>query len=168
MIRLIPSTFLATPRLDPWVRRPRRMHGPLIASLILAALGGGHPPLWAEEAEVPWPQFRGPQGDGHAAIGGLPVEFNEQSHVVWKVAVPGKAWSSPVVWGKQVWMTNANEEGTQLSVVVVDASSGKVLRDEILFHIAEPQFCHKFNSYASPTPVLEEGRAYVTFGSPGT
>jgi outer membrane protein assembly factor BamB len=168
MIRSILSASLATLGLRPWVRLPRRILFPLIASLILALFGSEHSRLWAAGGEGQWPQFRGPQGDGHTTIGGLPVEFSEQSHVAWKVAVPGKAWSSPVVWGKQVWMSNANEEGTQLSVVVVDASSGKVLRDEILFHIAEPQFCHKFNSYASPTPVLEEGRAYVTFGSPGT
>ena len=38
----------------------------------------------------------------------------------------------------------------------------------MLFRVATPQFCHKFNSYASPTPVIEDGRIYVTFGSPGT
>jgi outer membrane protein assembly factor BamB len=38
----------------------------------------------------------------------------------------------------------------------------------VLFQVATPQFCHKFNSYASPTPVIEDGRVYVTFGSPGT
>jgi outer membrane protein assembly factor BamB len=50
----------------------------------------------------------------------------------------------------------------------VDRASGKVLRDQKLFDVAKPQFCHKFNSYASPTPVIEEGRVYVTFGAPGT
>jgi outer membrane protein assembly factor BamB len=65
-------------------------------------------------------------------------------------------------------MTTANEEGTELSLVCVDKESGKIVRDDILFRVETPQFCHKFNSYASPTPVIEEGRIYVTFGSPGT
>ena len=38
----------------------------------------------------------------------------------------------------------------------------------LLFKVADPQFRHPFNSYASPTPVIEPGRIYVTFGSPGT
>ncbi len=115
-----------------------------------------------------WPQFRGPAGDGQSDATGLPVKFSETEKVKWKTAIHGKAWSSPVIWGDQVWLTTAKEDGTELGVVCVDKNSGKVLRDEVLFHVATPQFCHKFNSYASPTPVIEEGRIYVTFGSPGT
>jgi outer membrane protein assembly factor BamB len=115
-----------------------------------------------------WPQFRGPTGDGHADAKGLPVKFGDGEKVKWKTPIHGKAWSSPVIWGSQVWVTTANEEGTELSAVCVDKETGKILRDEILFRVAAPQFCHKFNSYASPTPAIEEGRIYVTFGSPGT
>ncbi|MEO8354218.1 MAG: PQQ-binding-like beta-propeller repeat protein, partial [Chthoniobacteraceae bacterium] len=64
--------------------------------------------------------------------------------------------------------TTATEDGTELSALCLDKETGKILRDEMLFRVATPQFCHKFNSYASPTPVIEEGRIYVTFGSPGT
>ena len=115
-----------------------------------------------------WPQFRGPAGDGHSDAKGLPVSFSEAEHVKWKTAIHGKGWSCPVIWGSQVWVTTATEDGTELSVMCVDKDSGKVLRDDILFHVAKPQFCHKFNSYASPTPVIEDGLIYVTFGSPGT
>jgi outer membrane protein assembly factor BamB len=115
-----------------------------------------------------WPQFRGPTGDGHADAKGLPVKFGDSEKVKWKTPIHGKAWSSPVIWGSQVWVTTANEEGTELSAVCVDKDTGKILRDDILFRVAAPQFCHKFNSYASPTPAIEEGRIYVTFGSPGT
>ncbi|EDY18230.1 Pyrrolo-quinoline quinone [Chthoniobacter flavus Ellin428] len=115
-----------------------------------------------------WPTFRGPTGDGHSDATGLPVTFGDSDHVKWKTPIHGKAWSSPVIWGSQIWLTTANEEGTELGVVLVDKDSGKILRDDTLFHIATPQFCHKFNSYASPTPAIEEGRVYVTFGSPGT
>ena len=114
-----------------------------------------------------WPQFRGPAGDGHSDAKGLPVSFGEGEHVKWKTAIHGKAWSSPVVWGAQIWLTTATEDGTELSAVCVDKETGKILRDDVLFHVAAPQFCHKFNSYASPTPVIEEGRLYVSFGSPG-
>ncbi len=115
-----------------------------------------------------WPQYRGPSGDGHSAAKGLPLTFSDGEHVKWKTAIHGRGWSSPVIWSSQIWLTTATEDGTALSVVCVDKDSGKVLRDDVIFRVAKPQFCHKFNSYASPTPVIEDGRIYATFGSPGT
>jgi outer membrane protein assembly factor BamB len=72
------------------------------------------------------------------------------------------------VWGEQVWLTTASEDGTELSAVSVDRASGKIRHDLKLFQVEKPQFAHKFNTYASPTPVIEAGRVYVTFGAPGT
>ena len=115
-----------------------------------------------------WPQFRGPAGDGHVDTKGLPVTWNETNHVAWKTAIHGKAWSSPVILGSQVWVTTATEDGRQLFAVCVDRQTGKILRDLKVFEVEKPQFCHQFNSYASPTPVIEEGKVYVTFGAPGT
>jgi outer membrane protein assembly factor BamB len=129
--------------------------------LLAGAIGFAH-------AADNWPQFRGPTGDGHSDAKTLPVTFGETDHVTWKTEIHGKAWSSPVIWKNQIWLTTATLDGKELSVVCVDKTTGKILRDEILFRIEEPQFCHAFNSYASPTPVIEEGRVYVTFGSPGT
>jgi len=120
------------------------------------------------KAEDNWPQFRGPNGDGHSDSTGLPLTWSETENVKWKTPIHGKAWSCPVVWGNQVWMTTATEDGHELFVVCVDRDSGKITRDQKLFDVEKPQFCHAFNSYASPTPVIEEGRIYVTFGSPGT
>ena len=113
-----------------------------------------------------WPQFRGPDGDGHSDAEGLPVEFAEGQKVKWKAATHGKAWSSPVIWGNEVWLTTATEDGKELGVMAFDKDSGKVLHDKVLFKVAEPQFCHKFNSYASPTPVIEDGKIFVSYGSP--
>jgi len=114
-----------------------------------------------------WPQFRGPSGDGHTDAQGLPVEIGEGVKVKWKTPTHGKAWSSPVILGNEVWLTTATEDGKELGVMAFDKGTGKILHDKMLFGVAEPQFCHKFNSYASPTPVIEEGRIYVSFGSPG-
>ena len=113
-----------------------------------------------------WPQFRGPGGDGHHG-GPLPVKWNEGENVRWKTPIHGKGWASPVIWGDQVWLATATEDGRELSVVAVDRATGAVIRDLKLFEVETPQFCHRFNSYASPTPVIEQDRLYVTFGSPG-
>jgi outer membrane protein assembly factor BamB len=115
-----------------------------------------------------WPQFRGPKGDGQTESTGLPLRWSETNNVKWKTPIHGRAWSSPVVWGQQIWITTASEDGQELFAVCVDAGSGKIVRDQKLFHVDKPQFAHKFNTYGSPTPVVEKGRVYITFGSPGT
>jgi outer membrane protein assembly factor BamB len=55
-----------------------------------------------------------------------------------------------------------------LFVVCVDAETGRLLQDREVFEVEKPQAIHQFNSYASPTPVIEEGRVYVSYGSAGT
>lgn len=115
-----------------------------------------------------WPQFRGPNGDGHADTNQVPTTWSERQNVKWKTGIHGRAWSSPVVWGKQIWLSTASENARELFAVCVDAESGKILRDVKLFDVERPQFHHAFNSAGSPTPVIEDGRAYITFGSPGT
>jgi outer membrane protein assembly factor BamB len=119
-------------------------------------------------AEDHWPQFRGPQGNGRAESKRLPLEFGEGKNVKWKTEIHGKGWSSPVVWKNQIWLTTATEDGKKMSAVGVDAETGKVLHDILIFENAEPAYCHPTNSYASPTPVIEEGRLYVHFGTYGT
>ena len=55
-----------------------------------------------------------------------------------------------------------------MSVYCVSRDSGQILQQRKLFHNDSPRFCHQFNSYASPSPVIEDGRVYVHFGSYGT
>jgi outer membrane protein assembly factor BamB len=118
--------------------------------------------------EVHWNQYRGPSGDGHSTATGLPVEFDDETNVTWKIPIKGKGWSSPVVWGQQIWLTTAPKDGKQMFAVCVDAKSGEVIHNVLVFENEEPQFCHPLNSYATPTPVVEAGRVYVHFGVHGT
>ena len=134
------------------------------AAAVLAGLLLAGSALAAEN----WPQFRGPDGDGHSDAKGLPLTWSETNHIKWKTPVHDRAWSSPVIWGNQIWMTTATEDGTKLYAVCVDRDTGNVIHDKKLFDVPNPQFAHKFNTYGSPTPVIEEGRVYLTFGSPGT
>ncbi len=114
-----------------------------------------------------WPEFRGPTADGKTTAD-PPIKFSEKENVVWKTPVDGKAWSSPVVWGDQVWVTNAFADGHKLFAVCLDAESGKQVKELLLFEVEKPQFCIDYNSYASPTPAIEEGRIYCSFGAHGT
>jgi outer membrane protein assembly factor BamB len=115
-----------------------------------------------------WPQFRGPTGDGMSDARNLPTHWSERENIRWKVAIHDKGWSSPVIWGDQIWMTTARADGKAMYAVCVDRTSGTVLHDVKLFTPEKPGFCPDFNSYASPTPVVEEGRVYVHFGCYGT
>ncbi|MDZ4658366.1 MAG: PQQ-binding-like beta-propeller repeat protein [Bythopirellula sp.] len=118
-------------------------------------------------AEPYWNQFRGPHANGETNAQ-LPTEFDDEQNVVWKTPIHGKGWSSPVVWGDQVWLTTATEDGKQLSAICVDANTGQIQHDLLVFEVVEPKFCHPTNSYASCTPFVEEGRVYVHFGEYGT
>jgi outer membrane protein assembly factor BamB len=116
-----------------------------------------------------WPQYRGPHEDGHSDATGLPVTWSEKENIVWKTAIHDKGWSSPVVWGDQVWMTTAKADGTQMFAVCVDRKTGEVLHDLKVFDVEKPvPLKNGTNTYASPTPTIEEGRVYVHFGSYGT
>ena len=115
-----------------------------------------------------WPQFRGPDGQGHSNAEGIPLQWSETENIAWKTAIPGEGWSSPVIYGNQVWMTSAHKKGLSLHVVCVDRSSGKVLHDIKVLTTPDAGPRHVQNGYASPTPVLDSQHAYVTFGPRGT
>lgn len=140
-----------------------------------------------------WPQWRGPEGQGHAAAAhDLPVAWSETENIAWKKPLPGRGWSSPVIDGPQIWMTTAIEtelseeqkktrlaeiKGNQplnvsgpvsLHALCVDRDSGKLIHDIELMRVEDPQPIHSLNSYASPSPVIAEGRLYCHFGDFGT
>jgi outer membrane protein assembly factor BamB len=128
-------------------------------------------------AESLWPEFRGPDAQGHAAATGLPVEWSPTKNVVWRTALPGRAWSSPVVANGRIILTNAvaldgvdATKGVSLRVLTVDVATGKPGWDTEVFQVSEPAALamHKKNSQASPSVVFEAGRIYVHFGHHGT
>lgn len=143
--------------------------------------------------EPSWPQFRGPTGQGIAADQAAPLTWSETENIRFKTALPGRGWSSPVVFGNQIWMTTAVESpgnaeelarvakqhksiGNQLELsgslslraICVDRQTGQLLHDVELIEVAQPQAIHSLNSYASPTPVIEPGRLFCHFGRYGT
>jgi outer membrane protein assembly factor BamB len=54
-----------------------------------------------------WPQFRGPKGSGIADGKKIPDRWSETENVAWSIDIPGRGWSSPIVWGKKVFVTSA-------------------------------------------------------------
>ncbi|MCA8988100.1 MAG: PQQ-binding-like beta-propeller repeat protein, partial [Planctomycetaceae bacterium] len=119
-------------------------------------------------ADQGWTEFRGPAGTGHASEATPPLQWSETEHVAWKTEIPMRGWSSPVVDGNEVWMTTASEDGKQMYVLCLNASTGEWIHNELMFTNEMPNEIHVTNSYASPTPTIEGNRIYVHFGAYGT
>ncbi len=115
-----------------------------------------------------WPELRGANGTGRSDATGLPLTWSETENVVWKTAIHGLGWSSPVIWETQIWLTTATEDGKQMFAVCIDRDTGRIVHDVKVFDVEQPQTIAQVNSYASPTPVVEEGRVYVHYGTYGT
>ena len=117
-----------------------------------------------------WPEFRGPQGQGHSDQRGLPAEWSESHNIQWKTTVPGLGWSSPVIADGRVWVTTAadDDDGGSLRLVAFDASSGQETLNVEVFHTSDVRSPNPKNSLASPSPIVDGDRVYVHFGAYGT
>jgi outer membrane protein assembly factor BamB len=122
----------------------------------------------AAQAGENWPNFHGPANNNISDARDLPLTWSEAENVVWKTPIHDTGWSSPVVWGNQIWLTTATDDGKQSFAVCVNRQTGRIVHDIKLFDNAEPEDTRKYNSFASPTPAIEAGRVYIHFGSYGT
>ncbi len=156
----------------------------IVLSLSLAAHGR------LAQAENDWPQFRGPHSRAVVADSPrLPERWNANEGVAWKTDLPGRGWSSPIVWGDRVFLTTVSSDGPSEEqtkglylggerpeppqgvhhwrVLGLDLGSGKILWDREV-HSGPPQTpIHLKNTYASETPVTDGERVYAYFGGVG-
>ena len=90
--------------------------------LLVGLLGAAVP---ADDEQF-WTQWRGPLMTGVAPQGNPPVEWAEDKNVVWKIEIPGRGKSSPVVWDDRVMVTTA---------IPTDASAGSGAEPVHEFHV---------------------------------
>ena len=114
-------------------------------------------------AEENWWQFRGPSGDGHTTSTNLPLKWSEAENVTWKTAIHNRGWSSPVIWGRQIWLTTATVDGRKLFAVCLDKVTGKIVHDLHLFDVVKPMRITQDNTYATPTAVIDESSVILHF-----
>ena len=93
----------------------RKRISPIVAAVMLAAW------LWpaiGDERHLDprdqWAQWRGPLGTGVAPRGDPPVTWSENINIRWKVRIPGKGHSTPIVWGDRIFITTAIPYGDVL------------------------------------------------------
>ncbi len=167
----------------------RRAVGPF-AVFALAALVSG-----SEAAD--WPSFRGPNGTGVVTDAKPPLSWGTDKNVAWKAAVPGVAWSCPIVIGDKVFLTTAFAEGQQrpkagggfggggkgggfgkgergapketyqFKVVCLDRKTGKTVWEKTAKEARPTIPTHGSNTFATETPVSDGERVYAYFGMTG-
>ena len=130
----------------------------MLECLLMCALSAGD-----------WPQFRGPNADGHAEGPPTPLVWSETQNVVWKTEIPGLGWSSTSIVGGRVFLTTAvpRGEGLSLRALALDAETGHVVWDREVRALEKTPAIHPKNSHASPTPIVRDGKVYVHFGAQG-
>ncbi|HXD30503.1 MAG TPA: PQQ-binding-like beta-propeller repeat protein [Pyrinomonadaceae bacterium] len=147
-------------------------------------------------ADPNWPQWRGPTGQGISAETGLPTEWSGTKNVKWKTPIEGRGHSSPIVWGKKIFLTTAldgkqipgrapgvthklyggdfvhpDAMGADLThtmkVICVDRETGKILWQRVAYEGEVKDSRHKLGSFASSTPATDGKYVFAFFGSEG-
>lgn len=149
----------------------------------------------SEKETENWPQWRGPASSGVAVSDSVPMEWSDTQNILWKTEIPGRGHSSPIVWGKHIFLTTAIEgeavpgakapvhlidgkpwshpqalgadHKNTLKVLALDRDSGKVLWERTVYEGLMSDSRHRKASYASPTPVTDGKRVYAFFGTEG-
>jgi outer membrane protein assembly factor BamB len=142
-----------------------------------------------------WPGWRGPSSNGISLLKNIPASWSAEQNILWKAPVPGRGHSSPAVWGDRLFLTTDTEgdvlsgagpvkhrlEGQPfvhpdsvggnrkhtLEILCFDVGSGKLLWRRLAYQGPVFDDIHKFNSYASPTPVTDGKFVYAYFESQG-
>jgi outer membrane protein assembly factor BamB len=146
-------------------------------------------------SEPNWPQWRGPAGQGVSTDTSLPTAWSPTQRIAWKTPVPGRAHSSPIVWGNRVFLTTAIEgeriEGHQplkhyindkewrhpeavagdrrhtFQVIAIDAADGRTLWTRTAYDGPVYDDRHRKSSYAAHTPATDGSLVYAYFGTEG-
>ncbi len=143
-----------------------RVFGIGLCGIMIGLLFIGSGTLTAQET-ARWPQFRGPTGQGIAPDATPLLEWSETKNVRWKTEIAGLGHSSPVIWDDQLWVATATTDGKEISLVCLNRHDGKVVHNVVVLTPEEIDPVHGKNTYASPTPVIAEGRIYAHFGRYG-
>lgn len=159
-----------------------------LCGLSVALLSGPVSP--APDAERYWPQWRGPAANGVAPLAEPPLEWSENKNLAWKVEIPGKGHSSPIVWGDRIfvstaiatgegvapvesnpppdWMPGVKAENRlRFTLLALNRKDGRVVWQKVAREGQPHAGTHRDGSWASASPVSDGEVVCVFFGSQG-
>ncbi|MGF1578800.1 MAG: PQQ-binding-like beta-propeller repeat protein [Gemmataceae bacterium] len=133
---------------------------------------------WAPTQAEDWLRFRGPQGSGISKQKDLPTKWDGQTNIRWKTKMPGGGASSPVTFGKRIYVTcytgygasGGDMEDLKRHLLAIDRDSGKIIWDKAMPSKAKVTRYSSFprlHGYASSTPAVDKSGIYVFYGSTG-
>lgn len=141
-----------------------------LATLAVATLGAA--PADVRMLEVTgegakyWTRWRGPSGQGHVPAGQYLDRWSSTAGVQWKVAVPGRGNSSPIVWGDRIFLTSARNQGQRLTMHAFSRTDAAVLWETDIPQTGV-EYPHEKNGYASATAATDGELVYASFGRHG-
>ena len=111
-----------------------------------------------------WARWRGPNGNGIVdASNDVPLTWSESENVVWKVKVPGRGHSSPMIVDGKIFLTTADKKAETQSVVCFDQDTGKRLWSKVVNEGGFPPKIHGKNTHASSTVAVADNRVFAVF-----
>jgi outer membrane protein assembly factor BamB len=128
--------------------------------VLLAALGFA---MATSAAAQEWTRFRGPNGTGLSDATSVPTSWTEKDYN-WVTELPGMGHSSPVIWGNKIFLTSGDEATAERYVLCLSTANGKILWKKD--YSSKTHTKHKFNTYASATPAVDESHVYVVWSTP--
>ena len=137
-------------------------------------------------ADGNWPRWRGPEGTGVAPDATPPLQWSETQNVHWKVPIPGRGHSTPVIWGDRIYLTTAiataetpadkierKHQGIpadsfqEFTVMALDRDTGKEVWRRVARRAVPPSGTHPDGTWASGSPVTDGEVVVADFGSSG-
>jgi len=109
-----------------------------------------------------WPSWRGPDGNGASQEKGLPTSWSETKNIAWKLSLPGKGGSTPVIWGDRIFLTSAKNNDLELVCVGVN---GKIIWEQKLAKAARLAIKKDEANEASASPSTDGKYVYTFVGS---
>ena len=142
-----------------------------------------------------WPQWRGPDSQGISQEKNLPTEWSETKNVQWKTEIPGRGHSSPIIWGRKIFLTTSLEgpivpgakavthlrhgqvyvhpdsvggdHSYTIKVLCLDRETGKILWEKTAYEGTVYDDRHRKNTFASATPVTDGKYVWTLFDAEG-
>jgi outer membrane protein assembly factor BamB len=113
-----------------------------------------------------WPAWRGPTGQGFSAEKDVLLTWSETENVKWKVPLEHQGNSTPIVWGEKIFLTQADTDGHQRSLLCLARANGDLLWKKDVEYADKEQNWNA-NWYCNASPASDGERVVVSFGSAG-